>query len=115
MASAGRSQLLSFMDQLIPTIRTALCDSALEVRESAGLAFSTLYKSAGLQAMDEIIPTLLEALEDDEMSTTALDGLKQIISVRTAAVLPHILPKLVHLPLSYVFLFSRYIDMHHQA
>lgn len=27
------------------------------------------------------------------------------ISVRTAAVLPHILPKLVHLPLSYVFLF----------
>lgn len=29
--------------------------------------------------MDEIIPTLLEALEDDEMSTTALDGLKQII------------------------------------
>ncbi|CAG7894016.1 unnamed protein product, partial [Brassica rapa] len=100
MASAGRSQLLSFMDQLIPTIRTALCDSSLEVRESAGLAFSTLYKSAGLQAMDEIIPTLLEALEDDEMSNTALDGLKQIISVRTAAVLPHILPKLVHLPLS---------------
>lgn len=26
MASAGRSQLLSFMDELIPTIRTALCD-----------------------------------------------------------------------------------------
>lgn len=26
MASAGRSQLLSFMDLLIPTIRTALCD-----------------------------------------------------------------------------------------
>ncbi|CAE5962839.1 unnamed protein product [Arabidopsis arenosa] len=89
MATAGRSLLLSFMDQLIPTIRTSLCDS-------------TLYKSAGLQAMDEIIPTLLEALEDDEMSTTALDGLKQIISVRTAAVLPHILSKLVHLPLSYV-------------
>ncbi|KAG7588768.1 Armadillo-type fold [Arabidopsis suecica] len=102
MATAGRSLLLSFMDQLIPTIRTSLCDSALEVRESAGLAFSNMYKSAGLQAMDEIIPTLLEALEDDEMSTTALDGLKQIISVRTAAVLPHILSKLVHLPLSYL-------------
>lgn len=26
MASAGKSQLLSFMDELIPTIRTALCD-----------------------------------------------------------------------------------------
>ncbi|XP_010550811.1 PREDICTED: eIF-2-alpha kinase activator GCN1 [Tarenaya hassleriana] len=100
MASAGKSQLLSFMDELIPTIRTALCDSVIDVRESAGLAFSTLYKSAGMQAIDEIIPTLLHALEDDETSDTALDGLKQIISVRTSAVLPHILPKLVHLPLS---------------
>lgn len=26
MASAGKSQLLTFMDELIPTIRTALCD-----------------------------------------------------------------------------------------
>eukprot|EP00258_Populus_trichocarpa_P031343 XP_024447362.1 protein ILITYHIA isoform X5 [Populus trichocarpa] len=100
MASAVKSQLLSFMDELIPTIRTALCDSMPEVRESAGLAFSTLYKSAGMQAIDEIVPTLLHALEDDETSDTALDGLKQILSVRTTAVLPHILPKLVHLPLS---------------
>ncbi|KAL8156542.1 hypothetical protein AgCh_001585 [Apium graveolens] len=100
MASAGKSQLLSFMDDLIPTIRTALCDSTPEVRESAGLAFSTLYKSAGMQAIDEIVPTLLHALEDDQMSETALDGLKQILSVRTTAVLPHILPKLVQLPLS---------------
>ncbi|XP_073262755.1 protein ILITYHIA-like [Populus alba] len=60
-----------------------------EVRESAGLAFSTLYKSAGMQAIDEIVPTLLHALEDDETSDMALD-----------AVLPHIFPKLVHLPLS---------------
>ncbi|KAJ0080466.1 hypothetical protein Patl1_23083 [Pistacia atlantica] len=100
MASAGKNQLVSFMDELIPTIRTALCDSEPEVRESAGLAFSTLFKSAGMQAIDEIVPTLLHALEDDETSDTALDGLKQILSVRTAAVLPHILPKLVHPPLS---------------
>lgn len=71
MASAAKSQLLTFMNELIPTIRTALCDrfvhfilislfaefldciiwywegyvySVSEVRESAGLAFSTLYK-----------------------------------------------------------------------
>ncbi|GAV69761.1 LOW QUALITY PROTEIN: DUF3554 domain-containing protein/CLASP_N domain-containing protein/HEAT_2 domain-containing protein [Cephalotus follicularis] len=100
MASAGKTQLVNFMDKLIPTIRTALCDSTLEVRESAGLAFSTLYKNAGMQAIDEIVPTLLDALEDDQTSDTALDGLKQILSVRTSAVLPHILPKLVHLPLS---------------
>ncbi|KAK2365272.1 protein ILITYHIA [Trifolium repens] len=100
MASAGKNQLMTFMTELIPTIRTALCDSEPAVRESAGLAFSTLYKSAGMQAIDEIVPTLLHALEDDETSDTALDGLKQILSVRTSAVLPHILPKLVHPPLS---------------
>ncbi|XP_027348848.1 protein ILITYHIA isoform X2 [Abrus precatorius] len=100
MASAGKSQLLTFMNELIPTIRTALCDSMSEVRESAGLAFSTLYKSAGMLAIDEIVPTLLHALEDDKTSDTALDGLKQILSVRTSAVLPHILPKLVHPPLT---------------
>ncbi|KAL7109894.1 hypothetical protein ACP275_06G203700 [Erythranthe tilingii] len=100
MATAGKTQLLTFMDELIPTIRTALCDSTPEVRESAGLAFSTLYKSAGLQAIDEIVPTLLQALEDEQTSDNALDGLKQILSVRTTAVLPHILPKLVQLPLS---------------
>lgn len=100
MASAGKHQLINFMDELIPTIRTALCDSSSEVRESAALAFSTLYKNAGMQAIDEIVPTLLSSLEDDESSDTALDGLKQILSVRTSAVLPHILPKLAHLPLS---------------
>ncbi|CAM6126914.1 unnamed protein product [Calypogeia fissa] len=100
MASAGKHQLLAYMGELIPTIRTALCDSEPEVREAAGMAFSTLFKSAGLQAVDEIVPALLHALEDDSTSATALDGLKQILSVRTAAVLPHILPKLVQPPLT---------------
>ncbi|KAF3790933.1 eIF-2-alpha kinase activator [Nymphaea thermarum] len=84
MASAGRHQLLAFMDELIPTIRAALCDSMPEVRESAGLAFGTLYKNAGMQAVDEIVPTLLHALEDDETSDTALDGLRQILSAFNA-------------------------------
>ncbi|KAI8020792.1 Protein ILITYHIA [Camellia lanceoleosa] len=67
------------MDELIPTIRTTLCDSMPEVRESAGLAFKhTLQECLGLQTSDEIVPTLLHALEDDETSI-ALDGLKQIL------------------------------------
>lgn len=78
MASAGKSQLLTFMNELIPTIRTALCDrfvyfnvftdfgnflpciilyldayvySEPAVRESAGLAFSTLYKVVPFYSM----------------------------------------------------------------
>ncbi|CAN6724947.1 unnamed protein product [Malus baccata var. baccata] len=87
MASAGKNQLLSFMDELIPTMRTALSDSMPEVREAAGLAFNTLYKSAGMQAIDEIVPTLLRALEDDQTSDTALDDLKQILSAFKARAL----------------------------
>ncbi|EFJ05799.1 hypothetical protein SELMODRAFT_162851 [Selaginella moellendorffii] len=100
MASAGKLQLVTYMGELIPTIRTALCDRHATVREAAGLAFGTLFKSAGMQAIDEIVPSLLGALEVSETSGTALDGLKQILSVRTAAVLPHILPKLVQPPLT---------------
>lgn len=100
LSSAGKDQLVAYMSSLIPTIRDALCDSVPEVREAAGVAFGTLFKSAGMQAVDEIVPNLLNALEKDETSETALDGLKQILSVRTAAVLPHILPKLVKPPLT---------------
>ncbi|GJP65751.1 hypothetical protein CLOP_g22614, partial [Closterium sp. NIES-67] len=100
MNAAGRQNLTSHLDDLIGTIRTALCDEDAEVREAAAQAFSTLYKSAGMQAIDEIVPALLHSLEDPHTSATALDGLKQILSVRTTVVLPHILPKLVKPPLT---------------
>ena len=100
MACAGRQQLAAYMDDIIPTVRAALCDSEAEVREAAGQAFSTLYKNAGMQAVDEIVPQLLLALEDEKGAATGLDGLKQILSVRTQAVLPHVLPKLVRPPIT---------------
>ncbi|EFJ34482.1 hypothetical protein SELMODRAFT_230367 [Selaginella moellendorffii] len=84
MASAGKLQLVTYMGELIPTIRTALCDRHATVREAAGLAFGTLFKSAGMQAIDEIVPSLLGALEVSETSGTALDGLKQILSAFNA-------------------------------
>ncbi|KVI07286.1 Armadillo-like helical [Cynara cardunculus var. scolymus] len=98
--SSRRQGVCIGLSEVMASAEIYIFYSMVEVRESAGVAFSTLYKSAGMQAIDEIVPTLLHALEDDDMADTALDGLKQILSVRTAAVLPHILPKLVHLPLS---------------
>uniref|UniRef100_A0A7N2L7D2 Uncharacterized protein n=1 Tax=Quercus lobata TaxID=97700 RepID=A0A7N2L7D2_QUELO len=47
------------MDELIPTIRTALCDSMPEVRESAGLAFRTLYKVIDLFSVLIVYPFLV--------------------------------------------------------
>lgn len=43
MASAGKSQLLSFMDELIPTIRTALCDRSVDIFFVCDVAHSRSY------------------------------------------------------------------------
>eukprot|EP00850_Spirogloea_muscicola_P013326 SM000090S24288 [mRNA] locus=s90:11304:31514:- [translate_table: standard] len=88
------------LPSIIPILARDLDDDSVstQVREAAGQAFNTLYRSAGVQAVDEIVPALLSALKDPEFTDAALDGLKQIISVRTAAVLPQILPKLVQQP-----------------
>ncbi|CAL5321342.1 unnamed protein product [Camellia sinensis] len=98
MASAGKSQLLSFMDELIPTIHTPLCDSMPEVRESIGLAFSTLYKLAfnahTLGALAEVagpgldfhlstvVPALLTAMDDDnEVQNLAKKAAETVVLV----------------------------------
>lgn len=100
IASAGRHQLSAHMSELIPAVRIALCDSSPEVQEAAGQAFSALYKNAGMSVVDEIVPALLKGLEAEGDSASALGGLKQILSVRTAVVLPHVLPKLVKPPMT---------------
>ncbi|XP_019174424.1 PREDICTED: uncharacterized protein LOC109169963 [Ipomoea nil] len=56
-------------------------------------------KTVGMQAIDEIVLTLLHAKWMFDV-----DGLKQILSIGTSAVLPHILPKLVHLKMYWMFL-----------
>ena len=78
----------------------------------------TIYKSTEMQAIHEMVPTLLHNLGEDDNYDLTFDGLKQILSsftlfvlnlsltvfwlflsVKTYAVPPHILPKLIHLPL----------------
>eukprot|EP00850_Spirogloea_muscicola_P020733 SM000225S07012 [mRNA] locus=s225:44176:68989:+ [translate_table: standard] len=88
------------LPSIIPILARDLDDDSVstQVREAAGQAFNTLYRSAGVQAVDEIVPALLSALKEPDLTDAALDGLKQIISVRTAAVLPQILPRLVQQP-----------------
>jgi len=95
LTCAPRSQLQEYFQEVIPTVRIALCDSSEDVREAAGRAFSMLLKGAGPEAAAEIVPALLEALETDP---NALEGLKEVLKTQPR-ILASVLPKLVVKPL----------------
>eukprot|EP00118_Oscarella_pearsei_P017747 m.178492 g.178492 ORF g.178492 m.178492 type:complete len:2032 (+) comp39177_c0_seq3:1999-8094(+) len=102
MASTTKDYVQAFQNSLVPTIRRALCDPLPEVRTAAAKTFSSLYNNIGTTALEEILPALLANLKkegDDEMEY-ALDGLKQVMTVRSKVVLPFLVPKLTAPPVN---------------
>lgn len=97
LSSAARNQLGAYLAVVIPCVRKALCDDLPEVREAAAQAFDTLYENVGSRAVDEVLPILLK---DIEKSSDALDGLKQIITVRSSVILPYLLPIVMEPPIT---------------
>lgn len=112
--------MLVFSESLVPTVRKALCDPLEEVREAAAKTFEQLHATIGHQALDDILPTLLKQLvrehghkfrlhskvsslafntlnvfsqDDEETAEFALDGLKQVMAVKSRSVLPYLVPK----------------------
>ncbi|CAO3663041.1 unnamed protein product [Rhizopus stolonifer] len=82
MTSADKVQVNDFADQIVPVVRNALCDPAEE-------------------AIDEILPSLLNKLQSsDESSGYALSALKEIMSVRSNAVFPVLIPTLITVPIT---------------
>ncbi|KAG1308067.1 hypothetical protein G6F64_006326 [Rhizopus arrhizus] len=101
MTSADKIQVNDFADQIVPVIRNALCDPSDEVREAAAQAFDTLNQCIGAKAIDSILPSLLNKLQSsDESSGYALSALKEIISVRSNAVFPVLIPTLITVPIT---------------
>jgi hypothetical protein len=98
MGSMPRNVLAGYIDVLIPAVRKALCDNLPEVREAAAQAFDMLYKNAGVKALDEILPALLLGLSDE--TSNSLDAIRQILTVRSAVVLPFLVPKLLTPPIT---------------
>eukprot|EP00064_Thunnus_orientalis_P015204 superscaffoldBa00002775_g15254 len=92
--------VLVFSESLVPTVRKALCDPLEEVREAAAKTFEQLHATIGHQALDDILPTLLKQLDDEETAEFALDGLKQVMAVKSRSVLPYLVPKLTAPPVS---------------
>lgn len=100
MKSTNRDHILVYVDNLVPTVRKALSDSLPEVREAAAKAFGALHGSIGSRALDEILPDLLGKLGDASSSEYALDGLRQVMAVKSHAVLPYLVPQLTMPPVN---------------
>ncbi|KAM4051160.1 stalled ribosome sensor GCN1 isoform 1-T1 [Anomaloglossus baeobatrachus] len=100
MKSTSRDAVLFFSESLVPTVRKALCDPLEEVREAAAKTFEQLHSTVGHQALEDILPYLLEQLNNEEMSESALDGLKQVMAVKSRVVLPYLVPKLTSPPVN---------------
>lgn len=75
---------------------------ALQVYESAALAFSSLQRVVGAQAVHAIIPSMLSLLRSSDTADAeaALRGLRETVTQRPAAVVPFLIPRLVASPIS---------------
>ncbi|GIX96451.1 eIF-2-alpha kinase activator GCN1 [Caerostris darwini] len=100
MASTSRDMVLSFVDSLVPTVRRALSDPLPEVRLAAATTFDSLHSTVGVRALDDILPHLLRQLSDPVQSGYALDGLRQVMAIKSKVVLPYLVPQLTAPPIN---------------
>jgi len=94
--------VLTFVHSLVPTVRKALCDPLPEDREAAAKTFKSLHSSVGSRALDDILPFMLEGLSDPDPSIAenTLDGLRQVMSIKSRVVLPYLVPQLTSPPVN---------------
>uniref|UniRef100_A0A1B0AHF4 TOG domain-containing protein n=1 Tax=Glossina pallidipes TaxID=7398 RepID=A0A1B0AHF4_GLOPL len=102
MASTSKEMVLTFVNSLVPTVRKALSDPLPEVREAAAKTFESLHSTVGSRALDDILPSMLEGLSDPdpEVAENTLDGLRQVMSIKSRVVLPYLVPQLTAPPVN---------------
>ncbi|KAF5374683.1 hypothetical protein D9615_008940 [Tricholomella constricta] len=101
MESTAESQREGHEDEIISMVRVSLVDDEANVRTAAAKAFDILQEHMGAKAIDETIPTLLEALrQPGKGSGTALQALREVMSVRASTVFPVLIPTLTSLPMT---------------
>ncbi|KAM8703677.1 hypothetical protein ACLKA7_008322 [Drosophila subpalustris] len=102
MASTSKEMVLTFVHSLVPTVRKALADPLPEVREAAAKTFESLHSTVGSRALDDILPFMLEGLSDPdpEVAENTLDGLRQVMSIKSRVVLPYLVPQLTAQPVN---------------
>ncbi|PFH47401.1 hypothetical protein AMATHDRAFT_152123 [Amanita thiersii Skay4041] len=99
--SATEGQREDHENEIISMVRVSLVDDEPNVRTAAAKAFDVLQQQMGAKAVDQTIPTLLEALrQPGKGSGTALQALKEVMSVRASTVFPVLIPTLTALPMT---------------
>lgn len=102
MESTSKDMVLSFVNSLVPTVRKALSDPLPEVRKAAAKTFDSLHNTVGSRALDEILPSMLNGLSDPnpEVAEWTLDGLRQVMAIKSRVVLPYLVPQLTASPVN---------------
>ncbi|XP_074594678.1 lethal (3) 80Fj [Brevipalpus obovatus] len=100
IASTSREMVQAFFDSLMPTVTKALYDPLSEVRQAAAKTFDSLHSAVGSRALDEIMPPLLKQLNDPVLGEFTLDGLKQVMAIKSRVVLPYLVPQLTQPPVN---------------
>lgn len=102
MASTSRDMVLTFVNSLVPTVRKAMCDPLPEVREAAAKTFDSLHSTVGVRALDDILPSMLNQLSDPDPHVVecTLDGLRQVMAIKSRVVLPYLVPQLTAAPVN---------------
>ncbi|KAL3270236.1 hypothetical protein HHI36_009292 [Cryptolaemus montrouzieri] len=100
MTSTSKDMVLTFVNSLVPTVRKALSDPLPEVRQAAAKTFDSLHSTVGARALDDILPTMLNQLnsDDKEVVEWTLDGLRQVMAIKSRVVLPYLVPQLTSPP-----------------
>eukprot|EP01043_Picozoa_sp_COSAG02_P009517 COSAG02_NODE_324_length_24643_cov_107.975228_6_plen_2567_part_00 len=94
IAASTKAMIDQFVEDFIPPVQLALFDEDELVREAAAQTFGAMYRHPefGRRALDSIVPNLLAEIGDG--NEAALDGLRQIVTVRPSLV-QTLVPKLV--------------------
>ncbi|XP_046621828.1 eIF-2-alpha kinase activator GCN1 isoform X1 [Neodiprion virginianus] len=102
MASTSKDMVLTFVNSLVPTVRKALCDPLPEVRQAAAKTFDSLHSTVGVRALDDILPAMLNQLNSPDQSEAenTLDGLRQVMAIKSRVVLPYLVPQLTAPPVN---------------
>ncbi|KAJ7334076.1 armadillo-type protein [Mycena albidolilacea] len=101
MENSTDSQREGHEDDIISIVRMSLVDDEANVRSAAAKAFDILQEHLGPKAIDQTIPTLLDALrQPGKGSGTALQALREVMSVRASTVFPVLIPTLTAIPMT---------------
>ena len=109
MANTSRDNIIAFSDSLVPTVRRALMDPLPDVRYCAAKTFDNLHNMIGMKALDEVALFLFDEMKRNaakndpvsvELADRGLDGLKQIMLVKSRTLLPFLIPHLTQQPVN---------------